>query len=199
MASDTLLLSSWRQSIATLVLLANAKILHDGSYELAVGLDVKILILYLVNNVLQIFGKSQWLGKYKAGLAYLLLSLPIATLTVSLFNPFTSEDCPWSVVDFGGQQPYQSWFYSLWSPLSDSGHCFPSGHASSAHMFFGLYFFSGYYWPTKSSMILTLVIIIGLKFGFDQPIGGAHYISHDLTVALICWFIWHIRVNTWIK
>ena len=107
------------------------------------------------------------------------------------------------MIDFGGQQDYQSWFHSLWSPIEGAGHCFPSGHASSAYMFFGVYFFSRCYWPEKSRLVLASVIAMGLIFGFDQQIRGAHYISHDLTSALICWlvcwFIWHIRVNKWAK
>ena len=171
------------------------KILHDGGHDLAVGLYVLVLALYLFSF------KSSLLGKYKAGLAYLSLSLPLATLTVSLFKRLTTVDCPWSVIDFGGQQPYQSLFHSLWSPIMGAGHCFPAGHASSAYMFFGVYFFSRYYWPTKATFILAVVINIGLIFGFDQQIRGAHYISHDLSSALlcwlVCWFIWYSRMDAW--
>lgn len=173
------------------------RILHDGAHDVAVGLYIIVLILYLSSF------KSQFLSKYKAGLAYLSLSLPLATLTVSLFKRLIAVDCPWSVIDFGGQQVYQSWFYSLWSPIANAGHCFPSGHASSAYMFFGVYFFSRYYWPKKSTLVLILVITMGLIFGFDQQLRGAHYLSHDLSSALICWlvcwFIWHIRVNSWTR
>jgi membrane-associated PAP2 superfamily phosphatase len=140
----------------------NQKILHDGGHDLAVGLYIIILLLYSFSFKLRL------LGKYKAGLAYLSLSFPFATLTVSLFKRLTTVDCPWSVVDFGGQRQYQSWFTSLWSPIVGADHCFPSGHASSAYMFFGLYFFSRYYWPTKSPLILAGIIAMGLIFGFDQ-------------------------------
>jgi len=173
------------------------RLLHDGGHDLAVGLYIIVLLLYSFSY------KSPLLAKYKSGLAYLSLSLPLATLAVSLFKRLTTVDCPWSVIDFGGQQPYQSWFHSLWSPITGAGHCFPSGHASSAYMFFGLYFFSRYYWPTRSTLILILVISMGLIFGFDQQIRGAHYLSHDLTSAilcwLVCWFIWYIRVNRWTR
>jgi membrane-associated PAP2 superfamily phosphatase len=171
------------------------RLLHDGGHNLAVGLYIIVLLLFGFSF------KSGLLAKYKAGLAYLSLSLPLATLTVSLIKRLTSVSCPWSVTDFGGQQQYQSLFHSLWSPIAGAGHCFPSGHASSAYMFFGLYFFSCHYWPTKSTLILVLIITVGLIFGFDQQIRGAHYISHDLSSALICWlvcwFIWYVRVNTW--
>jgi membrane-associated PAP2 superfamily phosphatase len=173
------------------------KIVHDGGHDLAVGLYIIVLLLYLFSF------KSRLLAKYKGGLAYLSLSLPLATLTVSLFKRLTTVDCPWSVIDFGGQHQYQSWFTSLWSPIAEAGHCFPSGHASSAYMFFGVYFFSRHYWPKQSALILAFIVSMGLIFGFDQQIRGAHYLSHDISSAficwLVCWFIWNLRVNTWTK
>lgn len=172
-------------------------IVHDGGHDLAVSLYITLLILYLVSF------KSQFLGQYKSGLAYLSLSLPLATLTVSLIKQLTIADCPWSTLDFGGQHIYQSWLYNLWSPIAGAGHCFPAGHASSAYMFFGVYFFSRHYWSTKSTFILIVVITVGLIFGFNQQLRGAHFISHDVTSALICWlvcwFIWYSRVSAWTK
>ncbi len=172
-------------------------ILHDGGHDLALALYVILLILYLCSFKLSL------LTQYKAGLAYLSLSLPVATLTVSLLKRLTRVDCPWSISDFGGQYQYQSWLENLWSPVVGAGHCFPSGHASSAYMFFGLFFFSRHYWPKKAPLILIVTIIMGLTFGFAQQLRGAHFISHDLTSAficwLVCWFIWHIRSNAWVK
>lgn len=172
-------------------------VLHDGGHDLAVGLYIIVLMLYLSSFKLPI------LKYYKSGLAYLALSLPTATLTVSLFKRLTSVDCPWSVTDFGGQYPYQTWFETLRSPIVGTGHCFPSGHASSAYMFFGLFFFSRHYWPTKAPFILIATIIMGLIFGFAQQLRGAHFLSHDLTSAFICWsvcwFIWRVRTNAWVN
>jgi len=172
-------------------------ILHDDGHDLAVALYSLILVLYIFSI------KIDSLKQHRSGLAYLSLSLPVATLTVSLVKRLTTVDCPWNVADFGGKFQYQSWFDSLWSPIVGSGHCFPAGHASSAYMFFGLYFLSRYYWPKKSTPILLGIIFIGLIFGFAQQLRGAHFFSHDLTSAivcwLVCWFIWNIRVNRWTK
>ena len=98
---------------------------------------------------------------------------------------------------FGGNQAYQSWWQSLWAPLEGAGHCFPAAHASSAYMFFGLYFFSRHYWPRQSSRILITVIVAGIVFGFAQQLRGAHFISHDLNSAIICWLVTYFLWQGW--
>lgn len=157
--------------------------LHDGGHHLVVSLYLLILACY----VWSLFGFG--IRRYRYGLSYLVISLPAATLSVSLFKQLTRVDCPWSIVDFGGKRDYQFWLQSLWSPLSGADHCFPAGHASSAYMFFGLYFFCRYFWPKAARTVLFIVIFSGLIFGFSQQLRGAHFISHDLTSALICWSV----------
>lgn len=157
--------------------------LHDAAHDLVVAIYLLIVVLYLCS----VFGMR--LKAWRHGLSYLAVSLPAATLTVSLFKRLTRVDCPWSVVDFGGERSYQFWLQSIWSPLAGADHCFPSGHASSAYMFFGLYFFSLTFLPGRSRLILLLVISSGLLFGVAQQLRGAHFISHDLTSALLCWYV----------
>ena len=158
-------------------------VLHDGGHDLAVALYVLILLLYISSF------RLVPLKPFRSGLSYLSLSLPLATLSVSLIKRLTLVDCPWSVLDFNGERPYQSWLQSLWSPLNGADHCFPAGHASSAYMFFGLYFFATAFFPKQATRILVGVIGMGLLFGLAQQLRGAHFISHDLTSALICWYV----------
>ncbi len=169
-------------------------LLHDEAHDLVVTLYGIILLLYFASF------RYQSLKQYHTGLAYLALSLPAATLSVSLIKHLTFVDCPWSVNDFGGVRDYRFWLASIWSPIDGAGHCFPAAHASSAYMFFGLYFFSLRYWPNHARVVLIVVVISGIIFGLAQQLRGAHFISHDLTSALICWFvnyglwqIWQVR------
>ncbi len=194
---DWQLASFWYQTEGSQWLLRNnwfiQGIMHDAFHDIAVGLYIIVLLLYLASF------KSALLQYYRGGLAYLSLSIPAATLTVSLFKRLTHVDCPWNIVDFGGADPYQTWLYSLWAPVQGAGHCFPAGHASSAFMFFALYFFSRHYWPTRANFILLAVFSSGLIFGFAQQLRGAHFISHDMTSAIVCWlvcyFIWKLKFN----
>lgn len=158
-------------------------VMHDFAHDAVVTLYVLILLTYILSFF------SVRLAPFKRGLGFLSLSVPLATLTVSLFKRLTFVDCPWSVADFAGNRPYEFWLYSLFSPIHGAGHCFPAGHASSAYMLFGLYFFCRAYWPQHALKVLLSVIALGLLFGFAQQLRGAHFISHDITSALICWTV----------
>lgn len=163
--------------------------LHDGGHDLAVILFIVVLLSY-VSSV-----GTRYFSRYRHALAYLSISIPTSTLAVSALKRFTQVDCPWSVTEFGGDRHYQFWLQSLWSPLQGADHCFPAGHASSAYMFFGLYFVSKELFPQHANKVLYGVIAFGVIFGLAQQLRGAHFISHDITSAFICWtvswLLWH--------
>ncbi len=125
---------------------------------------------------------------YKKGLLYLVVSTLTATLSISILKSMTQIDCPWSIVGLGGDEVYQPWLNLLFIP-HDGAKCFPSGHASAAYAFFSVYFFAYYYFPRQAVKVLLLVLVTGLVFGFAQQLRGAHFISHDITTAFICWII----------
>jgi membrane-associated PAP2 superfamily phosphatase len=135
-----------------------------------------------------LFKTMRWQA-YRFELSYLSVAIPSATLSVSLLKRLTTVDCPWSIVDLGGKFDYIPWWQSLFSTTAGQGHCFPAGHASSAYMFFGLYFVSTQRWPNYQKLAFLCVIILGLIFGIAQQLRGAHFVSHDMTSALICWLV----------
>jgi membrane-associated PAP2 superfamily phosphatase len=166
-------------------------LLHDTGHDISVAVYVIVLLLYGLSF------KSQRLSPYSHGLSYLAVTIPLATLSVSLLKRLTRVDCPWSINDFGGQDPYQSWFSTLFHSSLGQGHCFPAGHASSAYMFFAVYLLSRVWWPKQSKWILAGIIVLGLTFGIAQQLRGAHFISHDLTSALICWVVSLLMWQRW--
>lgn len=169
-------------------------LLHDAGHDLALTLYIVILILYISS-----FNKRILWHKFKSTLAYLSLSLPVATLTVSLIKRLSFVDCPWSISDFGGQQHYLTWWQTLIADQNGVGHCFPAAHASSAYMFFGVYFVARQHWPDKANWIVTAVLGFGLIFGLAQQLRGAHFISHDLTSAIVCWLVSFVLWSLWNK
>ena len=97
--------------------------LHDGGHDLAVILFILVLLSYVISVL------TRYLSPYRHVLAYLSMSIPLSTLTVSAIKRLTEVDCPWSVIEFGGDRPYQFWLHSLWSPLEGADHCFPACRA----------------------------------------------------------------------
>ena len=99
---------------------------------------------------------------------------------------FSSTSCPWDLTEFGGSHP----FVSHWrAGLADGGpgHCFPSGHAVAAFAFLSVYFLWRRQRPHAARPVLVVVMALGLAFGWAQLARGAHFVSHTLWSAWLCW------------
>ena len=119
-------------------------------------------------------------------LAYLALSTLLATALVAWIKSWSNMDCPWDLLRYGGDRPYVG-LLGL-RPLGLSrGVCFPAGHASGGYAWMALYFFFLMLRPRLRWFGLALGIVTGLVFGVSQQLRGAHFLSHDLWTATICW------------
>lgn len=119
-----------------------------------------------------------------------ILAITAALLAVSLLKRISLTSCPWDLLMFGGQANYIS-HWRLGVADGGGGHCFPSGHASSALAFMAVSF-PALFSPDASRQrrggtLLLLVILLGVVFGMTQTVRGAHYPSHTFWTAWICW------------
>ena len=107
-------------------------------------------------------------------------------LLVPVLKRYSTTSCPWDLAEFGGTARYVShWAHGLRD--GGSGHCFPSGHATSAFAFLALYFQWRPHRPARARRWLLAVLAAGLLFGTAQLVRGAHYPSHTLWTAWLCW------------
>lgn len=112
----------------------------------------------------------------------------VGVVLVPLTKRFSATSCPWDLAEFGGRATYvPHWLLGLTD--GGPGHCFPSGHAVVAFGFFSVYFFWRAHRPMVARMVLVGVIALGLVFGWAQWIRGAHFVSHTLWSAWMCWVI----------
>jgi membrane-associated PAP2 superfamily phosphatase len=106
-------------------------------------------------------------------------------MAIHLLKHASATSCPWSLAEFGGVAAYVS--HWQWG-LSDggSGQCFPSGHAASALALLpGLYVLRG-----KAARRWLLLVLTGaVLFGAAQLVRGAHFASHTLWTAWVCWAV----------
>lgn len=109
-------------------------------------------------------------------------------LLVPAIKHASPTSCPWDLQQFGGTARYVS-HWALGVPDGGPGHCFPSGHASAAFSFFAGYFLLRDRRPRAARAWLTGVLVIGLLFGLAQVARGAHYPSHVLWTAWLCWAV----------
>ena len=159
---------AWRDSFIA------GGLLHDGGR--ALGWSFLLLLVFdAVRPLLAGPSRGERLQAIGTVLAGLLL--------VPLAKRFSATSCPWDLAEFGGRAAY----VPHWLPgITDGGpgHCFPSGHAVAAFAFFGVYFF----WRARR-LALAGVLALGIAFGWAQWVRGAHFVSHTLWSAWLCWVI----------
>jgi len=109
-------------------------------------------------------------------------------IAVPALKRLSLTSCPWELAEFGGVAHYVShWARGLGD--GGAGHCFPSGHAVAAFAFLGLYFQWRDLNPRRARAWLLGVLATGLAFGGAQLVRGAHFPSHTLWTAWLCWVL----------
>jgi membrane-associated PAP2 superfamily phosphatase len=165
-----------------------AGLLHEGGRRLS-----WLLALGLCLGVWWPIGPLERLSL--SGRVQLAVTTLVAALVVSLMKAGSATSCPWDLGEFGGAARY----VSHWSLLPDggSGHCFPAGHASSAFSLVGGYFaFRRVDLPLAKAW-LAASLASGLLLGLAQQWRGAHFMSHTLWTAVVCWCMAYLLDAAW--
>lgn len=152
-------------------------VLHNGGRWLAwaVLLGLVAHALHPLAGRLGARERWRWLGVTLAAL-----------LLVPLIKQGSRTSCPWDLAEFGGSAHYVShWAFGLFD--GGAGHCFPSGHAVSAFAFLSGWFALRTQHPRAARLWLAAVLLLGAAFGAGQMVRGAHYASHTLWTAWLCW------------
>lgn len=154
-----------------------SQVLHDGGRFLAWTM---IALLAWDASVLRWPGPSRRLRW--AAIAFVLL----ATVVISTFKRLSDTSCPWDMLEFGGQWPYvPHWLLQVRD--GGPGRCFPSGHASAAFAFLLAWAIWRPFNAVLARRMLVLVLLLGSLFAWVQMVRGAHYLSHSLWTAWLCW------------
>lgn len=161
------------------------EILHTRSRQLAL-----VVLLALLAMVWWPVGWLRTLPRWRR--VEIVVGIALSLLAVSTLKHFSLTSCPWDLQEFGGKARYVS--HWNWDTRDDGpGHCFPAGHASSALAFIALclpwLFSGGASMHRRGQLILVLVLLLGFLFGLTQTLRGAHYPSHNLWTAWICWTV----------
>lgn len=156
-----------------------ARVLHDGGRALA-GLGLAALALNVAwpwTPGVPRARRALWLAATLAGMAL-----------VPLLKQGSLTSCPWDLAEFGGAARWVShWRWGV--PDGGAGHCFPSGHATAAVAFFGGWFVLREPHPRLARAWLAVVGALALAFGAAQLVRGAHFASHTLWSAWLCWVL----------
>lgn len=154
-------------------------VLHEGAKQLS-----WVIVLVLVAGIFRPMGFLRRLERNER--VQLALSVMAGVLVVTLVKQGSHTSCPWDVDQFGGVARYVS--HWAWG-VSDGGpgHCFPAGHASAGFAFLAGYFVLARRVPPVARWWLPAALFAGLVLGLTQQLRGAHYMSHTLWTAWLCW------------
>lgn len=156
-----------------------SSVLHDGGRWLS-GLLLAALALDAWRPLVP--------GPGRRARVYWLAVVALGLVAVPLAKRFSATSCPWDLAEFGGHAAY----VPHWLPgIADGGpgHCFPSGHAVAAFAFFGTWFLWREHRPRLASAVLLGVLVLGAAFAWAQMARGAHFASHAMWSAWLCWTI----------
>jgi membrane-associated PAP2 superfamily phosphatase len=156
---------------------------HQWSKELIVAVTICAIGVYFLSFV------HPALAPHRRLLLFLSLALTLAPLSVVLLKLSSACHCPWSVQEYGGFAPHLSVFDAA-PPGMPAGHCFPSGHASGGFALLSFYFAG----RTLGNRRLARAglwggLAAGIAFGMVRVAQGAHFLSHNLWSALVCWLV----------
>jgi len=150
-------------------------LLHDGG-RIASGVALAVCVIAAWR------GGPAGRGRRLAWVGVVLACL----VTVPALKRLSGTSCPWDLSLFGGSVSYvPHWMLTVLD--GGPGHCFPSGHAVAAFAFLPLYFQWRGHRPRLAFVLLASVLAAGALFGWAQLARGAHFPSHTLWSAWICW------------
>lgn len=159
-----------------------ANLLHGGIRYLA-----WLLLALLVAGLWRPWGPLRSLSKSQK--VWMLGTIAACAALISLIKHTSATSCPWSLAEFGGDagQYVPHWVFGVTD--GGPGGCFPSGHASTAFAFLAAWFVLRDAAPDAARRWLTLTVVAGMTLGAVQVARGAHYPSHPLWTAWICWVV----------
>lgn len=159
-----------------------SEVMHDGGRRLAWGFAVSLCVA-----VWWPVGPLRRLTFHRR--LQLAVAPLLAVLAVSALKSVSSTSCPWGLADFGGVAHYTPHWGQVFAPDGGSGRCFPAGHAASGFAFVGGYFAFREAAPAIARRWLAASLLAGAVLGLGQQIRGAHFTSHTLWTAFICWCV----------
>jgi membrane-associated PAP2 superfamily phosphatase len=161
-------------------------VLHKGGRTVVAVLLASVLLPTLISFVFNLFNQTQ-----RMALLYALSASLLSILVISVLKQLTVLPCPWDVQGLGGDQTYL-YLHDAFSSHTAGRQCFPAGHASGGYALFSLYFCLKL-WRSSTGKTLNFywlmpAILTGGLLGLAQQFRGAHFLSHDIATALLCWY-----------
>ncbi|NUP97068.1 MAG: phosphatase PAP2 family protein [Planctomycetaceae bacterium] len=157
-------------------------LIHDAGKIVVIAFGVLVLGAFVAS-----FFRER-IASWRRPLAYVFLTLALGPAATSGWKDLSPKHCPWDLAMYGGHAPHTT----LLEPVPEGvkrGRCFPCGQASSGFSLMALYFALRHRNRKLARRGLWLGLAYGGTLGFGRMVQGAHFLSHVLTTALVCWLV----------
>ena len=160
-------------------------IIHDGGRKLVISVAA-ICLLIIAESY-----SNAVLIRWRRAALYLLLCISLGTGLAAGGKSLLNRHCPWSLQEYGGDQIEQPWFHAPSDvPMKQKrGRCFPAGHASGGFVMTAFYYLFYGRNRARSRAGLLFGLGLGTLFSFGQMARGAHFLSHNIWSAWLCWCV----------
>lgn len=156
------------------------RLIHDGSTGVACAAMALLAgsLLFSVPLLRDVPRAWRW--------RWIATTLASILLVVALRQQ-SGVSCPWSLKEFGGVAA--AWTSWTWLGGSDGGpgQCFPSAHAAIGFAFLCGWHALRPHAPRAATVWLIASLVFGLALSATQVVRGAHFVSHCLWSAWLCW------------
>jgi membrane-associated PAP2 superfamily phosphatase len=157
-----------------------AGLLHRGGRDAVVGVLAALSFVALAGSL-----NERWRALRGTAL-FIAATMVSSWALVGALKHVTGVDCPWDLADFGGTHPYAAVFAAR-IPGAARGACFPGAHSASGFALFAFYFALRERRPDHARLAFFIAALVGTLFAIAQEARGAHFLSHDVTSAIIAW------------
>jgi membrane-associated PAP2 superfamily phosphatase len=159
------------------------KVMHVGIKNAVVGVGVLVLIAWIFSL------RLRRLAKWRPLLFFLFVAMLLSSSAVSLIKSVSGKHCPYDLEQYGGTVPFVGLLEQLPAGVKP-GKCWPGGHASAGFCLFAFYFAALKLGRRRmAAAMLAGSLLLGLVLGMARVVQGAHFVSHNLWSALICWLV----------
>lgn len=170
-------------------------VIHHGGRDV-----IGLVVVFMLGVALRSFLPRYRQHIYNPVYRYVAFATIMSMVAVSMLKQLTTLPCPWDLFLFGGERT-NILLERAFSTSLPIGHCFPSGHASGGFALFSLYFaaraISSIRQQTGTIIDSGLTqnkwllpgMLTGIIFGVAQQMRGAHFLSHDVASAAVCWLV----------
>lgn len=150
----------------------------------------KYLVMLAPAAALALLIASRWnraLAAWRGPLALFVAAMVLGPLVTSLGKNLSSVRCPWDLERYGGFAKHE--VNHVEDGTVGRRGCFPCGQASAGFALMSSYFALRRRKPRWARGGLWLGLGYGTLLGAGRVLQGAHYPSHVIGTALVCWTV----------